>query len=274
MSDSHESKPSTSVCRCDELVEACAKTCHEANRAYCLALGDDSQPAWDDAPEWQKESAIKGVLFHIDNPDANASASHESWLANKREDGWVYGPVKDPEAKTHPCIVPFEELPKEQQAKDFIFRGIVHGFTFDCPYHWTSQKQGTEGALLLLAAAKEEARSLLCTGGVGTVEGKNWVAVIAHGGNEAYAVKELAKVAKASFAEGGDEAKFIAALTASNVHGIRCGVSLDRNGWDFEDRLTGVAAQGVSGEHFVQLSTEALAVRNAQRAATEAAEAN
>lgn len=28
-----------------------AQVCHEVNRAYCQALGDDSQPAWDDAPD-------------------------------------------------------------------------------------------------------------------------------------------------------------------------------------------------------------------------------
>jgi hypothetical protein len=102
-----------------------AKTCHEANRAYCKALGDDSQPAWEDAPDWQKSSAIKGVKFIWENPDASPAASHESWLEEKRKDGWSYGPVKDPVAKTHPCFVPYDELPVEQRAKDYIFGAIV-----------------------------------------------------------------------------------------------------------------------------------------------------
>lgn len=37
----------------------------------------------------------------------------------------MYGPVKNPQAKEHHCIVPFDALPAEQQAKDFIFRGVV-----------------------------------------------------------------------------------------------------------------------------------------------------
>ena len=53
-------------------------------------------------------------------------ASHISWMKQKLEEGWVYGPVKDPENKQHPCIVPFDALPREQQAKDFIFRAVVH----------------------------------------------------------------------------------------------------------------------------------------------------
>lgn len=103
-----------------------AAICHEANRAYCETIGDSSQPAWVDAPDWQRESAIKGVEFHLANPDASASASHDSWLKEKVDADWVYGDVKNPDLKQHPCIVPFIQLPLEQQAKDFLFRGIVH----------------------------------------------------------------------------------------------------------------------------------------------------
>lgn len=106
--------------------EDIARVAHEVNRAYCLALGDLSQPAWEDAPEWQKKSARAGVDLHLDNPDATAATSHESWLAEKERDGWVYGPTKDPRTKHHPCMVPFDELPVEQAAKDYIFRAVVH----------------------------------------------------------------------------------------------------------------------------------------------------
>lgn len=107
-------------------IEDIAFVCHEANRAYCFTLGDKSQKTWAEAPEWQCESVRNGVRFHVANPDADASASHESWLEEKRENGWVYGEVKDEVKKTHPCFVPFEGLPIEQQRKDHLFRAIVH----------------------------------------------------------------------------------------------------------------------------------------------------
>ncbi len=106
-------------------VTAIAKVAHEANAAYCETLGDNTQPFWENAPDWQKNSAIKGVQFHLDNPDATEAASHESWLAEKEADGWKYGPVKNPEAKEHPCYVPHSELPLAQQLKDRLFKGIV-----------------------------------------------------------------------------------------------------------------------------------------------------
>jgi RyR domain len=103
-----------------------ARICHEANRALCAAFGDLSQPAWEDAPAWQRESAIKGVQFHLAHPDAGPEASHNAWKAHKEADGWTFGKVKDPDRKMHPCMVPFSMLPTDQQAKDFIFRAIVH----------------------------------------------------------------------------------------------------------------------------------------------------
>ena len=110
-------------------IEQIARVCHEANREYCKTIGDDSQPTWEDAPDWQKQSALKGVAYHIENAaTAKAEDSHVSWLKQKEEEGWVYGEEKDAEKKTHPCMVPFEELPQEQKVKDYIFRGIVHSF--------------------------------------------------------------------------------------------------------------------------------------------------
>lgn len=107
-------------------VLAIARVAHLINAAYCASLGDTSQPSWEDAPEWQRESAVNGVNMHLANPDATPEQSHESWLAQKVEAGWVYGDVKDADAKTHPCCVPFAELKPEQKAKDFLFRGVVH----------------------------------------------------------------------------------------------------------------------------------------------------
>ena len=111
-----------------QAVAAIARVCHEANRAYCQAIGDNSQLAWKDAPEWQRKSAMTGVLFIIDNPEAGPAHSHESWLKEKEADGWKWGPVKDAEKKEHPCFVHYEQLPVEQKAKDYIFRAIVRAF--------------------------------------------------------------------------------------------------------------------------------------------------
>jgi hypothetical protein len=107
------------------LITHIAMLCHEANRVWCALNGDSSQKFWIDAEEWQRESAKKGVEFAIANPDAPASAQHQAWSDDKIANGWKYGPVKDAELKTHPCLVPFEELPEYQQKKDKLFKAIV-----------------------------------------------------------------------------------------------------------------------------------------------------
>lgn len=105
-----------------------ARICHETNRAYCASIGDDSQKAWEEAEQWQKDSALRGVDFALSNPDAPASAQHDAWTADKLADGWKYGPVKDPIKKEHHCLVPYQELPVEQRVKDYLFRHVVKAF--------------------------------------------------------------------------------------------------------------------------------------------------
>ena len=101
----------------------CAAAAHDANRHYCNTLGDTSIDHWESAPEWQRESALKGVegALRGNTPEQ----SHESWLEEKRRTGWKYGPVKDPEKKEHPCFRPYSELPEEQKRKDAIYLNVV-----------------------------------------------------------------------------------------------------------------------------------------------------
>lgn len=102
-----------------------AMVCHEANRAYCMTQGDHSQPPWGIADRWIRDSALAGAKLHLEH-DLGPEASHEAWMAFKRQEGWSYGPEKDAKLKRHPCMVPFDQLPEAQQAKDILFRNVVH----------------------------------------------------------------------------------------------------------------------------------------------------
>lgn len=104
-----------------------ARICHQVNKAYCESIGDSSQPDWKDAPAWQRTSAIDGVNFHLFN-DVTPEMSHENWMKQKQEEGWVYGPVKDPSKKEHPCMVSYDQLPLEQRTKDYLFKAVCDCF--------------------------------------------------------------------------------------------------------------------------------------------------
>lgn len=103
--------------------EQIARVAHEVNRAYCEFLGDTSQVPWNEAPEWQQMSAIQGVCAA--QQGLTPKELHEAWCHHKEQDGWIYGPVKDVNAKTHPCLVPYDRLPNEQKCKDYLFRAVV-----------------------------------------------------------------------------------------------------------------------------------------------------
>lgn len=107
----------------EDIIVLCARAAHEMNRVYCRGIGDFSQPSWDDAPDWQKESAIKGVEGALNGN--TPEESHKSWLAEKERTGWTFGQVKDPVAKTHPCMVPYQNLPRAQKKKDEMFLATV-----------------------------------------------------------------------------------------------------------------------------------------------------
>lgn len=108
-------------------VDTIAKICHEANRAYCQSHGDLSQAPWEEAPDWQKNSARSGVILHLTG-DHGPQASHENWMREKVEAGWVYGAEKDETKKTHPCLISFADLPPYQQMKDHLFVSVVKAF--------------------------------------------------------------------------------------------------------------------------------------------------
>lgn len=104
-----------------------ARVCHEANRALQTIQADPTNPVsvpWDELDDETVASAVQGVQHRLDT-GASPEEMHENWCTFKRDTGWVFGEVKDMDAKTHPCLVPYDELPPSQQVKDHLFSAIV-----------------------------------------------------------------------------------------------------------------------------------------------------
>lgn len=43
---------------------------------------------------------------------------HEVWALNRLKEGWTYGPERDDVAKTHPCLVDYDDLPESEKTYD------------------------------------------------------------------------------------------------------------------------------------------------------------
>ena len=104
-------------------IDEIAEVCHEANRALQRINGEQVSPPWSASPAWVKDSARSGVVAAMQGK--TAEELHEAWMEHKLQAGWKYGEVKDGIEKTHPCLVPYDELPAGQRVKDHVFRVIV-----------------------------------------------------------------------------------------------------------------------------------------------------
>lgn len=47
-----------------------------------------------------------------------ARNAHEIWAQKRIQDGWVYGSQRDDAKRTHPCLVPYEQLPESEKEYD------------------------------------------------------------------------------------------------------------------------------------------------------------
>lgn len=101
-------------------------------RAVFVYEGARMQAAAIDAPivpePWsERDEAFRSqfldVIATMCEPDRNHSPAelHANWVQAYEDMGWCYGEVRDPLAKTHPDMVPFEELTYKEQIKDAVF---------------------------------------------------------------------------------------------------------------------------------------------------------
>ena len=88
---------------------------HIAWVAFQIAVG---QRYNEDINIDQFESLIDGIEYIEANPDSTAEENHNNWMEMKKKQGWVYGPQKDFERKTHPDLMPFNRLPVIERRKD------------------------------------------------------------------------------------------------------------------------------------------------------------
>ena len=137
-----------------------AIVCHNVNSAYARAIGEDEQGIlpWENLPQNVRTGVQSAVETYLTNPDTTPKQLHDLWSESRKADGWVYGEVKDFDAKTHPCLVPYDELPIEQRVKDYLFKQVI-----DSVKHLPDQENfmAIEGEVIKLRQENLELRDSL-----------------------------------------------------------------------------------------------------------------
>jgi hypothetical protein len=106
--------------------EDIARVIHAANRELQIVQGDPRpSPPWDEAPEYQVRENVASVAAALADPERTPEQNHQGWYERLIADGWRHGSIKDEVAKTHPDLVPFDQLPEHEKQKDRLFMAIV-----------------------------------------------------------------------------------------------------------------------------------------------------
>jgi hypothetical protein len=107
-----------------------AMVVHTAVNAYAQLLGEKAV-AWEDLPAPNRKGVINSIERIVHGDIGGPVGCHDAWLTFMTENGWTFGETKDYEAKTHPQLKPWSELPAEQRRKDFLFHAVVKALTRD-----------------------------------------------------------------------------------------------------------------------------------------------
>ena len=114
--------------------EDIARVIHAANRELQIIQGDPRpSPPWDEAPEYQVRESVASVVEALADPERTPEQNHQGWYERLIADGWRHGPVKDEAAKTHPDLVPFDQLPEHEKQKDRLFMAIARALAPEVP---------------------------------------------------------------------------------------------------------------------------------------------
>jgi hypothetical protein len=105
-----------------------AEQAHEANRVFVQATGGEEKKPWRLLENSDRERFIRATANALETRVSDPEKSHKLWSDSMLRDGWKHGDQYDETAKTHPNLVPYENLTPIEKFKDVLFLSIVTPF--------------------------------------------------------------------------------------------------------------------------------------------------
>lgn len=110
-------------------VQVMAQLVHATLSHWASLHGQAPFPDWEHAPDWMQSATHKSVQYALDNPKCTSGDLHEAWSQARTAEGWIYGPVKNETAKTHPMLIDFDKSPEFEKRKDALLIAIVRSLS-------------------------------------------------------------------------------------------------------------------------------------------------
>lgn len=107
----------------EKVTERRAEFVYEGARLAAVAAGAPIIPA----PWAEREEPFREQFYEVidrqcgPRRSADPEALHDDWVMAYATMGWTHGEVYDPTAKTHPDMVPYDQLGQLEQDKDSVF---------------------------------------------------------------------------------------------------------------------------------------------------------
>ena len=109
----------------DKAMSDVARVVYEANRAYCATMGDYTLQPWDLIGRAEKDSWKLGAAHYVKASGCSPAELHNVWFEEQVKEGWSLGPEIDFAHKTHPCLLPWFQLPVDQRMRALLFYHVV-----------------------------------------------------------------------------------------------------------------------------------------------------
>ena len=99
---------------------------YEAARLEAIASNRPIIPeTWESREYVFRVQFIKTIeRICVEGYETTPEAEHRSWMEVYAKMGWTYGEKRDRQAKTHPDMVPYDELPRLEREKDAVFLAL------------------------------------------------------------------------------------------------------------------------------------------------------
>ncbi len=105
------------------VVERRAEFVYEAARIQAIAVDAPVVPE----PWVVRETDFRYQFLDVierqcgEHRSSSPAELHGSWMQAYYDRGWVYGSERDVEKRTHPDLVPYDQLEQREQDKDAVF---------------------------------------------------------------------------------------------------------------------------------------------------------